>query len=81
MTTAMERKIRREERRLKEEKRRAILFAIWAGLKYAGAAAGAILASTWLAIAMWDNAEWALNISWGVASLVIGAALFYKVRK
>lgn len=81
MTTAMERQIRREERRLKEEKKRTVLFAIWTGLKYAGAAVGSILASTWLAIVMWDNVEWALNISWGVASLAAGAVLFYKAQK
>lgn len=80
MTTAMERKARREARRLKEEKRRMVLSIIWTGMKYAGAALGAFTAALWLAIVMWDNPDWALTISWVAASLAIGAVLFCKAR-
>ena len=81
MTTAAERKARREARLLKEEKRKMILMAMWTCLKYIGAIAGTIAAAWWLAVVMWDYKEWALNISWGLASLAIGAALLYKAAK
>lgn len=81
MTTAMERKARREEWRRKEEKRRMVLFILWTGFRYAAAVAGEVLAAAWLAVTMWDNPEWALTISWVVASLAIGALLFRKASK
>lgn len=81
MTTAMERKARREERRAKEERRRMVLTIIRTGFRYAAAAAGEVLAAAWLAIVMWDNPDWALTISWVVASLAIGALLFHKASK
>lgn len=81
MTTAAERKARREARLLKEAKREMILMAAWTCLKYIGAIAGTIAAAWWLAVVMWDYQEWALNISWGLASLSIGAFLFYKAAK
>lgn len=78
MTTAAERKARREERLQKEAKKEMILSAIWTGMKYIGAVVGMIAAAWWLAVVMWDYKEWALNISWGLASLAIGAFLFKK---
>ncbi len=81
MTTAAERKVRREERLLKEAKKEIVLSAMWTGLKYIGAVVGMITAAWWLAVVMWDYKEWALNISWGLASLAIGAALLYKAAK
>lgn len=81
MTTAMERKARREARRLKEEKRRMVLSILWTSMKYAGATLGTFTAALWLAIVMWDNAEWALTISWVATSLAIGAVLFHKAGK
>lgn len=81
MATAMERKARHEERRLKEEKRRCILLSIWTALKYAGAGVAAGVVSTWLAVVMWDHSDWALTISWVVASVTIGAALFKLATK
>lgn len=81
MTTAMERKARREARRLREEKRRMVLSIIWTGMKYAGAALGTFTVAIWLAIVMWDNPDWALTISWAAVSLVIGAVLFRKAGK
>lgn len=81
MTTAAERKARREARLLKEAKKEMLLQAAWTGLKYIGAVVGMIAAAWWLAVVMWDNKEWALNISWGLASLAIGAALLHKVAK
>lgn len=81
MTTAMERKARREERRLKEEKRRMVLSFILTCVKYAWAVTGTFLAALWLDIVMWDNLDWALTISWIVATCAIGAALFLKAGK
>ena len=81
MTTAAERKARREARLLKEAKKEMYLQAAWTGLKYIGAVVGMIAAAWWLAVVMWDYKEWALNISWGLASLAIGAALLYKAAK
>lgn len=78
MTTAVERKARREERLLKEEKRRYILMILWTGLKYIGAVAGMVAATWWLAVVMWEYKDWALNVSWGLASLAIGTFLLYK---
>lgn len=81
MTTAAERKARREARLLKEAKKEMVLMAIWIGLKYIGAVAGFVAAAMWLAVTMWDYQEWALTISWGLASLVIGAVLLRKAAK
>lgn len=81
MTTVAERKVRREERLLKEAKREVYLMALWTGLKYIGATVGAIAAAAWLAVVMWDHPEWALTISWGLASLAIGAVLFKKAAE
>ena len=81
MTTAAERKARREARLLKEAKKEKILSVVWTGLKYIGAVVGMIAAAWWLAVVMWDHKEWALNISWGLASLMIGAALLHKAAK
>ena len=81
MTTAEERKARREERLMKESKRRYIILSIWTVLKYAGAIAAMAAAAMWLAVVMWDNVEWALTISWIVASATIGAVLFKSVEK
>lgn len=81
MTTAEERKIRREERLLKEEKRRLFLMSLWTGIRFLLAAAATIAVSGWLAVVMWDHVEWALTISWVAASVVIGAALFWKAAK
>lgn len=81
MTTAAERKARREARLLKEAKRKMFLMVIWTSLKYIGAVVGMIAAAWWLAVVMWDYQEWALNISWGLASLAIGTALLYKAAK
>lgn len=81
MTTAIERRERREKRRAKEERRRMVLSIIRTGFRYAAAMAGEVLAAAWLAIVMWDNPDWALTISWVVASLAIGAVLFHKTGK
>lgn len=81
MTTAAERKARREERLMKEAKRRYIILSICAVLKYAGAIASMVAAAMWLAVVMWDNVEWALTISWMVASVTIGAVLLKSAAK
>lgn len=81
MTTAAERKIRREERLLKEEKRKLLLMTVWTGIRFLLATAAAVAISCWLAVVMWDNVEWALNISWAAASIGTGAALFWKAGK
>ena len=81
MTTAAERKARREERLMKEAKRRYIFLSIWTVLKCAGAGMAAGAAAMWLAVVMWDNVEWALTISWIVASATIGAVLFKSAAK
>lgn len=81
MTTAEERKARREERLLKEAKRRYIFLSIWTVLKYAGAIAAMVAVAMWLAVVMWDNVEWALTISWIVASATVGAVLFKSAAK
>ena len=81
MTTAAERKARREERLLKEAKKEMFLQAAWTGLKYIGATAGSIAAAIWLALVIQENPEWAKNISWVFSSLGIGSFLFYKAAK
>ena len=81
MTTATERKARREERLRKEQMREKMLLAIWAMLKYLGASIGTGAAAIWLAVVMWDHAEWALTVSWAVVSVAIGAALFHEAEK
>lgn len=78
MTTAAERKARREERLMKEEKRRYIFLSIWTVMKYAGAIAAMTAYAMWLAVVMWDNVEWSLTVSWLVACIAVGAALFKK---
>lgn len=79
--TAAERKARREERLMKEEKRRYIFLSIWTVLKFAGAGMVAGVVAMWLAVVMWDNVEWALTVSWLVACIAVGAALFKKAAK
>lgn len=81
MTTAAERKARREARLLKEAKKEMVLMAIWTGLKYIGAIAGTIVAAIWLALMMQENQQWWMDTSWGLASLAIGAALLHKAAK
>lgn len=81
MTTAAERKARREERLLKEAKKEMFLQTAWTGLKYIGATAGSIAAAIWLALVIQENPEWANNISWVFGSLGIGSFLFYKAAK
>ena len=81
MTTAAERKARREERLLKEAKKEMLLQAAWTGLKYIGATAGSIAAAIWLALVIQENPEWANTTSWVFGSLGIGAFLFYKAAK
>ncbi len=81
MTTAAERKARREERLRREELREKMLLAIWAMLKYISAIIGTGAAAIWLAIVMWDHVEWALTISWIVASAAVGALLFQEAAK
>lgn len=81
MTTAAERKARREERLLKEEKKEMILSAMWTGMKYIGAFAGTVAAAIWLALAMQENPQWAMDVSWWLSSIGIGAFLFYKAAK
>ena len=78
MTTAIERKARREERLLKEAKREKILSPIWTGIRYAGAMVGFIGTAWWLAVVMQENQQWWNNISWATVSLAIGAFLFKK---
>lgn len=81
MTTATERKARREERIRREELRKKVLAAIWDVLKLTAAFIGTGAAAIWLAVVMWDHVEWALTISWVVASVAIGAALFHEAEK
>ena len=81
MTTAAERRARREERLLKEAKREMILSAMWTGLKYIGAFVGTIAAAIWLALAMQENTAWAMETSWFLGSIGIGAFLFHKAAK
>lgn len=81
MTTAEERKARREERLMKEAKRRYIFLSIWTVLKYSGAIAATGAVAMWLAVVMWDNVEWALTVSWWVASVTIGAVLLKSAAK
>ncbi len=81
MTTAEERKARREERLMKEAKRRYIFLSIWTVMKYAGAIAAMVAVAMWLAVVMWDHMEWALTISWLVTSITIGAMLFKSAAK
>lgn len=76
--TAAERKARREERLQKEEKREKILSLIWTGIRYIGALLGFVAAALWLALTMQENPQWWMDISWGLASLAIGAFLFKK---
>ena len=81
MTTAAERKAKREKRRAKEERRKVILSAMCTGLKHIGAFAGTIAAAAWLALAMQENPQWWMEISWGLTSLAIGAFLFHEAAK
>ena len=81
MTTAEERKTRREERLRKEMLRQKMCLALWSMLKYIGAVAGMMAASIWLAVVMWDHVEWALTVSWAAASVGTGAALLWKAGK
>lgn len=81
MTTAAERKARREERLMKKEKRRYIFLSIWTVMKYAGAIAAMTADAMWLAVVMWDNVEWSLTVSWLVASVTIGAVLLKSAAK
>lgn len=81
MTTAEERKARREERLMKEAKRRYIFMSIWTVLKYACAIAATGAVAMWLAVVMWDNVEWALTVSWWVACIAVGTALFKMAAK
>ena len=81
MTTAEERKARREERLRKEMLRQKMCLALWSMLKYIGAVAGMMVASIWLAVVMWDYAGWAMTISWAVASMAIGAVLLHEAGK
>lgn len=81
MTTAEERKARREERLLKEAKRRYIFLSIWTVLRFAGAIAAMVAVAMWLAVVMWDYMEWSLTISWLAASITIGAMLFKSAAK
>lgn len=81
MTTAAERKARREKRLQKEAKKEKILSVIWTGIRYTGAVVGFIAAAMWLAVVMWDYQEWALTLSWGLASLMVGAVLLRKAAK
>lgn len=76
--TSAERKARREERLQKEAKKEMILSVIWTGIKYIGALLGFIAAALWLALTMQENPQWWMDISWGLASLAIGALLFKK---
>lgn len=81
MTTAAERKARREERLLKEAKKEMFLQTAWTGLKYIGATAGSIAAAWWLALTIQEYPQWAMDISWVFGSLGIGSFLFYKAAK
>lgn len=81
MTTAAERKARREERLLKEAKREVILMAIWTGIRYIGAFAGFVAFAMWLAVTMQENEAWAITTSWAAVSLIVGAFLFKKATK
>lgn len=76
--TAAERKARREERLQKEAKREKILSLIWTGIRYIGALLGFVAAAWWLALMIQENPQWWMDISWGLASLAIGAFLFKK---
>ena len=78
MTTAAERKARREERLLKEKKREEALFLIRTGLRYIGALVGFVVFAVWLAVTMQENPQWWMDGSWGMASLAVGAFLFKK---
>lgn len=76
--TAAERKARREERLQKEAKREKVLSVIWTSIRYIGALLGFVAAAMWLAVTMQENPQWWMDISWGLASLAIGAFLFKK---
>lgn len=81
MTTATERKARREEQLRREQLRKKVLAAIWEMLKLIAAFVGTKLAAIWLAVVMWDHVEWTLTISWVVATVAIGAVLFHEAEK
>ena len=81
MTTAAERKARREERQQKEVKRERILSVIRTGIRYVGALFGFIVFAMWLAVMVQENPQWWTDISWGLASLAVGAFLFHKAGK
>lgn len=76
--TAAERKAKREERLQKEAKREKVLSVIWTSIRYIGALLGFVAAAMWLAVTMQENPQWWMDISWGLASLAIGAFLFKK---
>ena len=76
--TAAERKVKREERLQKEAKREKVLSVIWTSIRYIGALLGFVAAAMWLAVTMQENPQWWMDISWGLASLAIGAFLFKK---
>ena len=78
MTTAAERKARREARLLKEKKREEALSLIRTGLRYIGALVGFVVFAVWLAVTMQENPQWWMDGSWGVTSLGVGAFLFKK---
>lgn len=81
MTTATERKARREERLLKEAERKMLLQAAWTGLRYIGAYIGMVVWAIYLALVVQENPEWAKNMCWLVGSLAAGAFLFWKAGK
>lgn len=81
MTTAAERKARREERLQKEAKRERILSVIRTGIRYVGALFSFVVFAMWLAVMVQENPQWWTDTSWGLASLAVGAFLFYKAGK
>ena len=78
MTTMDERKARREERLRKEAMRERVLLGVWTGIKCTGAILGMVAAGMWLAVVMWDNVDWSLNLAWAIITVTIGAVLFKK---
>lgn len=78
MTTMEERKIRRAERLRKEAIRERVLLGIWTSIKCIGAVVGMVAAGMWLAVVMWENVDWTLNVAWAVITVTIGAVLFKK---
>lgn len=78
MITMDERKARREERIRKEAILEWVLLGVWTGIKCIGAIFGMVAAGMWLAVVMWENVDWALNIAWAVITVTIGALLLKK---